>query len=150
MLTKNFRSRTLCAPSRYKGYTFISNQNQKNTFGEEISAYHRRIKICTFFEGKEDYSERPTFIPPGNKDLPPEILEVIQQDLQTCNRLRPQLYRQCPNLNREEVQALNAQKKMRFIKPADKGSAVVLMDREQYIKEAERQLGYTQYYKKLD
>lgn len=36
------------------------------------------------------------------------------------------------------------------IKPADKGSAVVVMDREQYLWEGKRQLQDTNYYTKLD
>uniref|UniRef100_A0AAR2ILA8 Uncharacterized protein n=1 Tax=Pygocentrus nattereri TaxID=42514 RepID=A0AAR2ILA8_PYGNA len=36
-----------------------------------------------------------------------------------------------------------------IIKPADKGSAAVIMDRDSYIKEAERQLNQEEYYKKL-
>ena len=36
------------------------------------------------------------------------------------------------------------------IKPADKGSAVVVLDKEHYISEAERQLGDRQFYKPLD
>ena len=36
------------------------------------------------------------------------------------------------------------------IKPADKGSATVNMDRQDYINEAERQLGNPDHYKKLD
>ena len=37
-----------------------------------------------------------------------------------------------------------------IIKPADKGSAVVLMDREHYVSEAERQLNDSTFYKELD
>uniref|UniRef100_A0AAR2JGT8 Uncharacterized protein n=1 Tax=Pygocentrus nattereri TaxID=42514 RepID=A0AAR2JGT8_PYGNA len=36
------------------------------------------------------------------------------------------------------------------IKPADKGSITVIMDRNQYVKEANRQLNNPQYYQKLD
>lgn len=36
------------------------------------------------------------------------------------------------------------------IKPADKGSAVVIMDRDDYLREGFRQLNDTYYYKKLD
>ena len=36
------------------------------------------------------------------------------------------------------------------IKPADKGSAVVVMDREHYVSEAERQLNDSTFYKALD
>jgi hypothetical protein len=37
-----------------------------------------------------------------------------------------------------------------FIKPADKGSAVVVMDKTTYIQEAERQLSDCRFYEKLD
>lgn len=37
-----------------------------------------------------------------------------------------------------------------MIKPADKGSVIVIMDREQYEGEAGRQLNNTTYYRKLD
>ena len=36
------------------------------------------------------------------------------------------------------------------MKPADKGSAVVVLSTEDYIKEADRQLNNQSYYKKLD
>jgi hypothetical protein len=36
-----------------------------------------------------------------------------------------------------------------IIKPADKGSAIVILDREQYVKEALRQLQNTEYYQPL-
>lgn len=36
------------------------------------------------------------------------------------------------------------------IKPADKGSMVVIMDREQYVSEAMRQLQDTELYKQLE
>jgi hypothetical protein len=37
-----------------------------------------------------------------------------------------------------------------IIKPADKGSAVVVMDKTTYIQEAERQLSDCRFYEKLD
>ncbi|XP_061749458.1 uncharacterized protein LOC133548063 [Nerophis ophidion] len=53
-----------------------------------------------------------------------------------------------PNLTREEIEALYSLKinKHIVIKPADKGSAVVILDRSQYIWEGSRQLGDTTYY----
>lgn len=46
------------------------------------------------------------------------------------------------NLTKEELVTLHSltRNKELVIKPADKGSTVVLMDKEQYIREAERQL----------
>ena len=56
------------------------------------------------------------------------------------------------NLKPSERSALHSLKKKEdiIIKPADKGSAVVVMDREHYISEAERQLNDSTYYKALD
>ena len=48
----------------------------------------------------------------------------------------------------EALQSLQQNRNI-IIKPADKGSAVVIMDREQYLWEEYRQLNDTTYYKKL-
>ena len=56
------------------------------------------------------------------------------------------------NLTREEISALNGLKSDRtiVIKEADKGSGVVVWDREDYIREAEDQLGDPDVYLPLD
>ena len=56
------------------------------------------------------------------------------------------------NLTRQETKALHSLKKRTdiVIKPADKGSAVVVMDRDHYISEAERQLNDKDFYKLLE
>ena len=56
------------------------------------------------------------------------------------------------NLSRSDRSALyNLQKREDIvIKPADKGSAVVVMDRDHYVTEAERQLNDSAFYKPLD
>ena len=56
------------------------------------------------------------------------------------------------NLKPSERSALHSLQKRKdiVIKPADKGSAVVVMDREHYISEAERQLNDSTFYKALD
>ena len=52
------------------------------------------------------------------------------------------------NLTREERSALYNLKNEKniVIKSADKGSAVVVWDRDDYIKEAEKQLGHNEIY----
>ena len=67
--------------------------------------------------------------------------EIIQNDKK---------YKFTPNLSPEESEAL---KQLRndntvIIKKADKGSTVVLMNRDDYITEVERQLNDTKFYKK--
>ena len=56
------------------------------------------------------------------------------------------------NLKPSERSALHSLQKREdsVIKPADKGSAVVVMDREHYVSEAERQLNDSTFYKALD
>ena len=56
-----------------------------------------------------------------------------------------------PNLSIDEVNSINKLKKNPniIIKPYDKGSGIVVLDKEKYIKEAERQLNNPLYYKKL-
>ena len=55
------------------------------------------------------------------------------------------------NLTRNQKKALKELKQAcNIIKEADKGSAVVIMDRDDYIKEGETQLQDTKFYKKVD
>lgn len=89
------------------------------------------------------------WVPPLHK-LPPEIIFLLKQDLKQFNtHFRSQ--QEKPNLSQAEQQALRewATNKHIVIKPADKGSAVVILDREQYIFEANRQLEDQTYYKRL-
>ena len=62
------------------------------------------------------------------------------------------VYTNHQNLSAVECRALNKLRKNRqiVIKPADKGSATVILSRENYIREAHRQLNNPKYYKKLD
>lgn len=56
-----------------------------------------------------------------------------------------------PNLSAEEIKALGELSRRQdiVIKPADKGSAVVIMDRPDYVQEGLRQLGDVIFYSKL-
>ena len=135
-----------------KGLSFVPTLNigDRNppSMRLEIAAYHRRLKLAAFFEGQEqrDYGERRRFLPPSawtpkDHQLPPAIPRLVQEDLQSASLL-PNDEDHTPNLTPEEVEALRQlrQDAHLIIKPADKGSAVVVMDREHYIQEAERQL----------
>lgn len=57
-----------------------------------------------------------------------------------------------PNLSQDECGSLRRLKQNRdvIIKPADKGGATVIMDRDAYVEEAHRQLYDPKYYRKLD
>ena len=78
--------------------------------------------------------KKAIWCPDRNRDL---ILEAYANELEGSN-LKAKCYR---NLTKEEQKALEH---LRYddivIKRADKGSGVVLMDRERYIREGRRQL----------
>ena len=91
-------------------------------------------------------------MPPKGRDaiLETYITGVRRDTLRQLQRLRVQNVRD--NLSPLERQALKNLRRRRdiVIKPADKGSAVVVLRKEDYIKEAERQLRNEDHYRKLE
>lgn len=119
-----------------------------------LTEYHRRIKLASFFEEQEP-PQRIPFIPksdwePQNFQVEGEVHELIKKDRNTIKGIRN--ITELTNLSEEEHSAL---KRLRndnsiVIKPADKGSLVVIMDRAQYIREDSRQLEDKNFYRELD
>ncbi len=75
---------------------------------------------------------------PALSSLPKQVGQMIKADEEAFKNLNWGL-KPRPNLQREEL-----------IKPADKGNAIVIMDREQYVWEGERQLNISDHYKPLE
>lgn len=158
VLANNFNLTGPQADLLNRGLTFIPtldlNRKQKVQILLDIQNYHRRLKLAAYFQqGRNRDPPRftPTsyWVPPLDK-LPPEIIFLLKQDLKQFNtHFRSQ--QEKTNLSQAEQQALRelATNKHIVIKPADKGSAVVILDREQYIFEANRQLEDRTYYKRL-
>lgn len=142
-----------------KGLSFIPttqvNNFMKKQLKSDLQIYHRRLLLTTFFEYRPQKEIIP-FVPkspwtPKLSQVPNSIRKIIRANNYALTRLRWSRER-TSNVSYEDKQAL---KQLRdntaiVIKPADKGSAVVIMDREQYIWEAERQLRNTDHYVKLD
>lgn len=142
-----------------RGLTFIptvgDNRKQRTQLLLDIQNYHRKIKLATYF-GNKGKREKPRFTPPSHwtpppHKLPPEVHFLIKQDNKEIHK-HEKIHRDKRNLTEDEIQALTELKhnKHIVIKPADKGSAVVILSRDQYIFEAMRQLEDTNYYRKLD
>ena len=161
-LSSHFRPSPAQVSLLLKGLSFVPILNLGHesppSMRLDIATYHRRLKLAAFFEGREqtDPSERPRFLPksswtPKDHQLPPVIPRLVEADLRSAASL-PNDGDDGPNLTPEEVKALRQlrQDPHLIIKPADKGSAVVVMDREHYIREAERQLNMPEYYRTLD
>jgi hypothetical protein len=92
--------------------------------------------------------KQSTFTPPPGKDpFLDAFITAVDSDI--MHGITRKTYR---NISADENKALHDLKNNRniIIKEADKGSAVVIQDREQYIQECSRQLNDTKYYTKLE
>lgn len=132
-----------------------SGRDQKENLQWEIQNYHRKVKLALYFRGSRN-STNPPFTGPSDwtpswVDLPPEAEVLIKQDLKVLKK-HLETKKEKYNISFGEAKALQELKNATHIvlKPADKGSAVVILSREQYILEVERQLQDGDYYRKLD
>ena len=138
-----------------KGLKFVptSNHINKAKLKMELEAYGRMLRLKWHFRNDEKAFDQNKFKPkstfnPRNKDAAIEIyLSSLEEKL--MNIEIPQ--NKYNNLTREERSALYNLKndKNVVIKSADKGSAVVVWDRDDYIKEAEEQLGDKDIYEEV-
>ncbi|KAK2810864.1 hypothetical protein Q5P01_000343 [Channa striata] len=159
VLVKNFKLTYPQFALLNRGLTFVPtkgiNMNIKEQGRWDIQQYHRSLKLAAYYQGKENdqlppFTLKSDWTQPNSK-LPQEIPALIRADLNYLN-LAFQMCRVRPNFNMEEDRALMELKQNNhiIIKPADKGSAVVVMDREQYLWEGYRQLNNNTYYNKLN
>lgn len=142
-----------------KGLTFIPTVNlgrkQKLQLEFDLQNYHRKIKLAAYFRNGLTKKVTP-FTEPSNwtpplETLQPPVKTLIDQDLKTFKK-QYKLIEEKTNISWEDSKTLRDLKSLKsiVIKPADKGSAIVILSREQYILEAERQLNNPVYYKKLE
>ena len=138
-----------------KGLNFIPTPKEiTNTpILEAATKFARRLKLAYHFR-KSNYYVSQKFIPkstwaPNDKDMPAEVLETVEKIKSDLSNLQVPYHQN--NLNDGEIKALKNIRRNSdiIIKPADKGSATVIMDRQNYINEGHRQLGDDRYYKKI-
>ena len=159
VLAKNFELSRSQYDLLNKGLTFVPTlgviRDQRLQLQVDLQDYHRKIKLANYFNNSKQNERRP-FTGPSNwspplEKLAPEVKTLIDKDLDTFKKYYwPSM--ELHNLKLEEMQALKELKRAKhiIIKPADKGSAVVVLGREQYIFEVQRQLNDGVYYKALD
>jgi len=142
-----------------RGLNFIPTKGSNKNFIQQgrwdLQQYHRKLKLATYFQHKKE-SDPPPFTPksqwvPSAGTLPMEITTLVAADINHFDSSF-RISRSRPNLSPEETLALEelSNNKNIIIKPADKGSVVVVMDLEQYLWEGYRQLSDSNYYSKLD
>ena len=109
---------------------------------------------------KKTFPQAPSSWQPRNNSLDKNVLDTISKINLSTNALLCSLPGNNSgslilpgksNLTKDEISALRGLKDNSniVIKSADKGGAIVVVDREVYITEAYRQLNNTKYYKKL-
>ena len=94
------------------------------------------------------FQNKTSWTPPTDRDSALNTyVGAIKHDILTINRNRI-----TDNLTKDERQALRSLKERRdiIIKPADKGSGTVVMDKSWYIDECNRQLNDAKFYRQLD
>jgi len=118
-----------------------------------ISQFSRRLKLTQFFHNSKPRSPKPFVYKsgwsPDDQLIPEDILKEIETLEKETSKIK--LQNGPPNLSKQEklaIKSLKADKDI-IIKPADKGSATVIMDKSEYVMEANRQLSNTLHYKKL-
>lgn len=114
------------------------------------------MKLETFFEGKNISKKKLPFThasdwSPALTSLPKEITNIIRADLYAYKHINWGI-KENRNLSKGEMKAILDLQKNRdiVIKPADKGNSTVILDRDQYIYEAKRQLAVSDHYRALE
>ena len=137
-----------------KGLKFIpiATSVNKVLIKEELEYFGRQLRLLWYFRNEESinisypFKTKSTFNPKG-KDATIELylIRLEKGILATGTKLS------YSNLIKEEGLALNSLRDDTsiIIKKADKGSGVVVWDRKDYLKEAEKQLGDKETYEEL-
>ena len=121
---------------------------------EAIRKFARQVKLRYFFHGcrsahiTNKFVEKSNWTPPCHDDFIAMKLDVLDTLVTFC--LNDRIDKS--NLTDHQLNAIKSLRKNPeiIIKPADKGSATVVMSRESYIREAERQLGNEKHYTRLE
>ena len=167
ILLKNNKDKSLVNLSNYilsphaarvlkRGLKFVPTPKKCNIKDllEPLEEFKRRIRLQKYFStiksgsGRDRrFRHKSTWNPPTDQELE-KILDTLSDNIKKLtSRTAP------PNLSRRELKAIRDLKKLGnkiVIKPADKGSAVVIMNRQDYIAEGERQLSNQLHYRQLE
>ncbi|XP_070562321.1 uncharacterized protein [Ptychodera flava] len=143
-----------------KGLSFCPTPTKANKvqLAIDMNTFHRRLRLAEYFFDdetedttkyvNEPFRKKNLFTPPPNRDSFLEaFITLTKEDTEDHSIFRTMK----DNLTKSERDALESLRKKRdwIIKPADKGSATVIMNRSDYILEADKILNNTKHYKRL-
>lgn len=142
-----------------KGLTFVptpgAGGSDRWDLVRDVHLYNRRLKLLDHFQYNQNVRTIP-FVGPSSWEplteyLHPDIQTLLKHNRELVNKHSHRRYIQRDNLTAEHRMAIDSLKNNKdiIIKPADKGSAIVILDKQQYMQEAYRQLHNTQHYVQL-
>ena len=138
-----------------KGLKFVSTSNaiDKAKLKMELEAFGRILRLKWHFRNEENAFDLDQFKPkstvnPRNKDAAIEVYMSSLEEKLMKIEIPKDKYNNLTSKERQALYDLKNDKNI-VIKGADKGSAVVVWDREDYIKEAEKQLGDSDVYEEV-
>ena len=141
-----------------RGLTFIPRPRKIDweELRRDTYKYHRKIKLIDYYQDSESDQNRTPFVFPSTwepklSQVDGKIRRLIQLDNHILTQFIPTADRP-DNLTAEERASITELRNNKHIviKPADKGSKIVIMDNFQYIYEANRQLSDTRYYTPIE
>ena len=142
-----------------KNLNFTPNPGKynKTTFNKHKNTFYRRVILKSYF-GDTEPEPYMGYKKKSNKEwLPKNIhhsvktfIEAVEHDLEKEQKEKKNDTKQ--NLTKDEIESLNNLKKREdiIITKADKGGAVVIINVEDYLKEAKRQLDDTEFYRSVN
>ena len=122
----------------------------------DLERWKRKVRLAEFFADKpekewvkEPFKPPSTWNPPRGSRYTEDYLKVVENEVLTHLHSGPNFHNNLTHLERQAIRELKENRNI-VIKGADKGSGVVVMDTDRYIKEGHRQLDDTSTYRKLD
>ena len=149
---KSFTKFEIKLLSRGLGFVPTPEKIDRFQIKRDLEKFGRNLRLKMHFldQPTPEFSEVPVFKPPSNwtpliRDTPLEIyLSEIEEEIMNINEEG----KNYPNLSKEERNALRdlIGDDSIVIKPADKGSAIVVWGKQDYLKECDKQLGEHEIY----
>jgi hypothetical protein len=113
--------------------------------GDEVSSDNDAEAACDY-----RFVKQSEWVPKPSRNVTLEsFIDSVKSDILRTARVNTDSLDNLTPGERTVLQSLRSNEDI-IIKPVDKGSAVVVMDRSAYIREAERQLSDDRFYNKLD
>ncbi|XP_073435684.1 uncharacterized protein [Dendrobates tinctorius] len=131
----------------------------------DLNRFFRTVKLKEWFHNKSKnmisqeaelciaklgLKKKSLFVPPNSSAAIETFVEAVTRDIESLRSKGMEGFTK-PNLRTEEVKAMNEliHDETIIIKRADKGGALVIMDKENYVAEIMRQIGDQDVYRKL-